>query len=59
MQVQTQNPAHSNLRSIKTYLLATRPIFLTASILPVMLGSAIGYQLTGKMDVAVMVLALV
>ena len=43
----------------KKYLLATRPMFLTASVLPVLLGSTIGYQIAGQLDLLAMVLALV
>ena len=43
---------------LKKYLLATRPLFFTASALPFLLGSAFGYQLAGYFDGFAFVLAL-
>ncbi len=45
-------------RVIKRYLLATRPKFLTASVLPVLLGTAAGFALVGSVDAEVFLLAL-
>ncbi|MBT6094029.1 MAG: prenyltransferase [Rhodospirillaceae bacterium] len=45
-------------RVIKRYLLATRPKFLTASVLPVLLGTAAGFAMTGSVNAEVFVLAL-
>ncbi|WP_455221847.1 UbiA family prenyltransferase [Kaarinaea lacus] len=52
------NVIRSNDPEIKKYLLATRPMFLTASGLPVLLGSAIGYQASGSFDAVAFILAL-
>lgn len=52
------NVIQSNDPEIKKYLLATRPMFLTASGLPVLLGSAIGYQTSGSFDAVAFILAL-
>ena len=52
------NVIQSNDPEIKKYLLATRPMFLTASALPVLLGSAIGYHASGQLDAIAFVLAL-
>lgn len=52
------NVIQSNDPEIKKYLLATRPMFLTASGLPVLLGSAIGYQASGSFDAIAFILAL-
>lgn len=49
--------------TIKSYLLATRPMFLVASLLPVILGTAVGYQIAiqqgGQFDLLACLLALV
>jgi len=52
------NVIQSNDPEIKKYLLATRPMFLTASGLPVLLGSAVGYQASGGFDAIAFILAL-
>ncbi|WP_455200489.1 UbiA family prenyltransferase [Kaarinaea lacus] len=52
------NVIQSNDPEIKKYLLATRPMFLTASALPVLLGSAIGYHASAQFDAIAFVLAL-
>ncbi len=46
-------------RAARRLLLATRPKFFTASILPVLLGTAWGYKVGGKFDAASFVLALI
>ena len=51
------NVIQSNDPEIKKYLLATRPMFLTASALPVLLGSAIGYQNSAQFDAIAFILA--
>jgi len=51
------NVIQSNDPEIKKYLLATRPMFLTASALPVLLGSAIGYHASAQFDAIAFVLA--
>jgi 1,4-dihydroxy-2-naphthoate octaprenyltransferase len=43
---------------VKKYLLAVRPMFLTASLLPVLLGTAIGVQNAEQFDVIAFILAL-
>ncbi|MGD8885790.1 MAG: prenyltransferase, partial [Gammaproteobacteria bacterium] len=43
---------------VKKYLLAVRPMFLTASLLPVLLGTAIGVQNADQFDVIAFILAL-
>lgn len=45
--------------SIGTYIKATRPQFLTASILPVIVGSVLGAKIAGGMDVLIFGLSLV
>lgn len=54
---------HVHRPMIKSYLLATRPQFLVASLLPVILGTAIGYQSVivtgGKFDLIAFLLAMV
>ncbi|MEJ2179900.1 MAG: prenyltransferase [Gammaproteobacteria bacterium] len=52
------NIIQSNDPEIKKYLLATRPMFLTASALPVLLGSAIGFHTSAQFDAIAFVLAL-
>jgi 1,4-dihydroxy-2-naphthoate octaprenyltransferase len=47
------------LKNIKIYLLATRPAFLTASACPVLVGSTLGFAVSGKFDFPLFVLALV
>ncbi len=42
----------SPTRTAKRYLLATRPMFLPASVLPVVVGTSWGAQLAGSIDVA-------
>jgi len=57
-----QAPANSVFNApdwnVKNYFLATRPMFFTASLLPVLLGTAIGYGLGGQFDVWALLLAL-
>lgn len=48
----------SPLRAARRLLLATRPKFFTASILPVLLGTAWGYKVGGQFDAAAFALAL-
>ncbi len=43
----------------KHYLLATRPMFFAASVLPVLSGTALGYQLSGELDGLALCLALI
>ncbi len=45
-------------RPLRTYLLAARPKFLTASVAPVVVGSALGYAVAGALDWGLFVLAL-
>jgi 1,4-dihydroxy-2-naphthoate octaprenyltransferase len=45
-------------RAAKRLLLATRPKFFTASVLPVLLGTAWGYKVGGQFDAAGFILAL-
>jgi 1,4-dihydroxy-2-naphthoate octaprenyltransferase len=55
----TDSPVvHPDAPLVKKYLLAVRPMFLTASILPVLLGTAIGVSSVAQFDVAAFVLAL-
>lgn len=49
---------NSSARVFKRYFLATRPKFLTASILPVLYGTAIGFGASGAFDGLAFVLAL-
>jgi 1,4-dihydroxy-2-naphthoate octaprenyltransferase len=58
MALPQNNVIQSNDPEIKKYLLATRPMFLTASGLPVLLGSAIGYAAGGTFDAIAFILAL-
>ncbi len=44
---------------LKIAIAATRPQFLTASVLPVLLGSAWGWRVSGAIDAAALLLALV
>jgi len=57
-----QVPAHSVFNvhdwNIKKYFLATRPMFFSASLLPVLLGTVIGYRLGGQLDILALTLAL-
>ena len=46
-------------RLAKRYLLATRPTFLSASLLAVLTGTSWGWQLAGKLDLAAFLLAFV
>lgn len=46
------------LSGLNLAIAATRPRFLTASLLPVLVGSAWGWRATGRLDVPAMVLAL-
>lgn len=43
----------------KRYLLATRPMFLPASVMPVLVGSSVGIAQAGAVDLAAVLLALV
>ena len=45
--------------AFKKYFVATRPLFLTASVLPVLVGTAIGFQISQQLDVTAMLLAIV
>jgi len=45
--------------AFKKYFIAIRPLFLTASVLPVLVGTAIGVQISQQLDVTAMVLAIV
>lgn len=45
-------------RVIRRYLLATRPMFLTASVIPVLVGTSWGYREAGALDVSALLLAL-
>jgi 1,4-dihydroxy-2-naphthoate octaprenyltransferase len=55
----TDNPVlQADAPLIKKYFLAVRPMFLTASILPVLLGTAVGVSSGGQFDVSVFILAL-
>jgi 1,4-dihydroxy-2-naphthoate octaprenyltransferase len=58
MDISQRNIMQTQDAGAKKYLLATRPMFLTASILPVLLGSAIGYQAAGQLDAMAALLAL-
>lgn len=40
------------LTMIRRYVLATRPMFLTASILPVLVGTSWGYRAAGELDLS-------
>jgi 1,4-dihydroxy-2-naphthoate octaprenyltransferase len=46
------------LRAVRRWLLATRPAFFTASILPVLVGTAWGHARSGRFDGASLALAL-
>lgn len=48
----------SAARIAKRYLLATRPMFFAASVLPVLVGSSWGAALSGGLDATVLLLAL-
>lgn len=52
------NIVHPGDPLVKKYLLAVRPMFLTASLLPVLLGTAIGFRNSGQLDVTAFILAL-
>jgi 1,4-dihydroxy-2-naphthoate octaprenyltransferase len=63
----TKSPAEPSVQSLggsglasllRRLLLATRPMFLTASILPVLVGTSWGYRVGGTLDWAAVVLAL-
>lgn len=43
---------------VRRYLLATRPMFLTASVLPVLVGTSWGYRIAGRLDLPAFLLAL-
>lgn len=45
-------------RVLRRYLLATRPKFLTASVLPVLLGTAVGFMNSGRFHGTAFILAL-
>ena len=57
-----QSPANSIFNApdwnLKKYFLATRPMFFSASLLPVLLGTGIGYKLGGNLDMLALMLAL-
>ena len=57
-----QVPAHSVFNAhdgnIKKYFFATRPMFFIASLLPVLLGTGIGFELGGQFDMLALTLAL-
>lgn len=46
------------LSVIRRYVQATRPRFLTASILPVLVGTSWGYRAAGELDISALVLAI-
>lgn len=46
------------LTMIQRYVLATRPMFLTASILPVLVGTSWGYRAAGELDLSALVWAI-
>ena len=46
------------LTMIRRYVLATRPMFLTASILPVLVGTSWGYRAAGELDLSALVWAI-
>ncbi|NIR32304.1 MAG: prenyltransferase [Gammaproteobacteria bacterium] len=48
----------SPLRTARRLLLATRPMFFTASVLPVLLGTAWGQRVSGRLDGDALLLAL-
>ena len=58
MQVPAHNVFNVHEWNIKKYFLATRPMFFTTSLLPVLLGTVIGYRLSGQLDMLALILAL-
>ncbi|MBD3648124.1 MAG: hypothetical protein HUJ31_11890, partial [Pseudomonadales bacterium] len=44
--------------ALKRYFLATRPMFMTASVVPVILGSSWGANVRGRLDWVAFVLAM-
>ena len=58
MYIRLQNRAHVNVSLIWKYVLATRPMFFTVSVLPVILGTLVGYRISGDLQLGVAVLAL-
>jgi len=58
MQVPANSVFNAPDWNIKNYFLATRPMFFTASLLPVLLGTGLGYSLAGQLDILASVLAL-
>ena len=58
MSTTIQELPEKTVLNLTTVLLATRPMFLSASILPVLIGTAVGYQATGSLDVLSFMLAL-
>ena len=63
MTLQHQGITRGHGPDLRDYLLATRPQFLVASLLPVVLGTAIGYQEIvargGKFDLLAFLLSMV
>lgn len=49
----------SPLRVAKRHFLATRPIFLPASVMPMLVGTAAGYRSSGHLDTAAFLIALI
>ncbi len=49
----------TSARRLKSYFLAARPAFLTASVVPVLVGSAAGFAVTGTFDWGLFILAVV
>lgn len=48
----------SPLQMVRSYAMATRPMFLTASLLAVITGTSLGWQSAGRLDVTAALLAL-
>ena len=63
MTIHHHSVSHHHEPTIKDYLLATRPVFLVASLLPVLYGSIVGFQIAdrqnGNFDFLALLLALV
>ena len=58
MQIPVNSVINTSNWNIKKYFLATRPLFFITSLLPVILGTAIGYGLVGQLDTLAFMLAL-
>ena len=50
--------SNSPLRMARCYFMATRPMFLTASLLAVITGTSLGWHSAGRLDIAAALLAL-